>query len=155
MAAISAIIAAVGVAASIGGTVASVMGANKQADAQEKAEKLRKTQADLESARQRRDIARKAMAARAEALNNAASQGAQNGSGLQGGYGQIQGQAGNSMVASNENQQIGGQMFQANAAAASGAQMASFGSGLGSLGGTLIGNSEMFGRVGSYLTGRG
>lgn len=147
----SAIVGALGVAASIGGTVMGVVGQQQAAEAAKKAEAMRANQMKLESARQRREIARRATVARATALSNATNQGAAQGSGLQGGFGQIAGQAGNATLAVNQNERISESIFKFNRQQYDGNSMAAFGSGLASLGSTLFNNQDMFGRVGSYM----
>lgn len=152
MAAITSIVAAVGVAASIGGTVMGVVAQNKQADAAEKAESLREKQMSLEAERRQRQIRREQIVARSQALSNATAQGAGEGTGLQGAYGQISGTANNAKVETEQNRSIGAGIFQANAAAARAGGMAATGGGIASLGGAIIQNYGTFGRVGEYYT---
>ena len=153
MAAISTIIAGAGLALGAVGAGVQYAGQRRAQAGAERAERLRKAQADLETQRQRRNIVRQTVQARAAALSNAATQGAIDGSGLQGGYGQIQGQGGNAMVAVQQNQDIGAGMFAANRQISGGQSQASLGSGLSSLGGGLVSNSETIGRIGNYAFG--
>lgn len=153
MAALSTIIAGVGLGIGAAGTVAQVAGQRKSSAAAERAERLRETQMNIENARQQRQIARQVTVARAQAVSNAAMQGAQESSGLAGGYGQIQGQAGSASVASNQNTQIGAGIFSANAQMSQGNTLASIGSGISSLGGALVNNSQTLGRIGNYAFG--
>ena len=153
MAAISTIIAGAGLALGAAGTAVQFVGQRRASAAAERAERLREAQARLENDRQRRQIARQVAVARSTALSNAATQGAQDSSALMGGYGQIQGQAGNAGVAVNQNQTIGAGMFAANRDQSRGSSLASIGSGLSSLGGGLVNNSETIGRIGNYAFG--
>ncbi len=150
---LAAIAGAIGAAAGIAGTVVNYMGAQKAAAGQERAEKLRETQTKLEEARQRRAVVRQAQVARATAGSNATSQGAQDGSGLAGGIGQIQGQAGSTTAAISENAGISSGMFQANRTISQGQTMSSIGQGISSLGGALVNSQEPIGRLGAYFSG--
>lgn len=153
MAAFSTLIGAVGAAATAVGVGTQVVGAVQAARGEKKAEALREAQMNLESRRERRNIVRQAALARASAVTSAQSQGAQDGSGLQGGLSQITSQAGNATVATNQNNQLGSAMFGANRMISSGNTMASIGGGISSLGGSLVQNSEMLGRLGNYAFG--
>lgn len=153
MAAFTTIIAGIGVAAGIAGTVMQMQGQRKAAKAQERAERIRESQSNLETMREQRQARRQALIARATALSNASSQGADSGTGLQGGYGQVQGEVGNTLVASNQNRELGSAMFAANRDYARAQSQASFGSGISSLGGALVNNAGTIGRIGSYFTG--
>lgn len=153
MAAISTIIAGVGLAAGAAGAAVQYSGQRKAAKGQERAERIREAQANLESQRERRNIVRQTLLARAQATSNAASQGAMEGSGIQGGYGQLQGQGGNAIVANTQNQALGAGMFAANRQISAGQTQASMGSGLSSLGGALVSNSDTLGRIGNYAFG--
>lgn len=151
---------AIGLAAALGlglsavGTAAGVAGQVMSMNAAKKAEKLRERQMDLDTARQKREIARQAIVARSTALSSATEQGAQMGSGLQGGQAQITGSANQGILAANQNQEIGAGIFAANRKAASGNMLSSFGNGLSGLGGMFLQNQELFGRVGTYYAQR-
>lgn len=151
MAALSTIIAGVGLAIGAAGTVTSVNAANASADASKKAEQLRKRQMELESIRQRRSAIRNSLRARSMSLTNATAQGAAGGSGLQGGYGQIGQQTGENITGVNNAEEIGAGIFNANAASASAGALAAFGSGLSSLGGAIVNNAPTIASVGTYL----
>jgi hypothetical protein len=140
MAAITSILSAVALAASAVGTVVGVVGATQQASAQKKAEELRKQQMNLDATRQRRDILRQSIIARSQALSTATAQGAASGSGLAGAYGQVEGQFARGTQAVNQNQEIGGKIFDANASADAAGGLASAGAGLASLGGATLQN---------------
>lgn len=154
MAAITSIVAAVGVAASVAGTVMGVVAQNKVAGAQEKAEKLREQQMNLEAERKQRQIRREQIVARSQALSNATSQGAGEGTGLQGAYGQISQVSNSQAQATEQNRQIGSGIFQANAEAARAGGAAATAGGISSLGSAIIQNYGTFGRVGAYVSGR-
>lgn len=154
MAAFSSLIAAAGLAAGAAGTAVQFAGQKQAQKGAERAEKLRQSQMELDNTRSRRQIIRQAVAARASALSGATSQGAQESSGYMGGQQQITSEAGASILAVNQNQQLGQNMFSANRQISRGQGLASFGSGLSSLGGGLVQNSETIGRIGNYFTGR-
>lgn len=148
MAAFSSILIGVGVALSAAGTITGVIGARKQAKAMAQAEQLRKRQMELESQRSRRETVRKMVAARSVALSNATSQGAQGGSGLQGGFAQIASQGTSQLLALNQNTEIGRGIFDANARADRAGGMVATGQGMQSLGGMFMDNANIFGRIG-------
>lgn len=150
MAAFSSIIGAIGVAAGIGGTVMQMQGARRAQKGEERAEQIRRSQMHLESQRERRNIVRQAMVARAQAVSSAESQGAMDGSGLAGGLAQVTAQGGRAVTAVNQNTDLGNQMFSANRMISSGNSMSAFGSGISSLGGALVNNSATLGRLGNY-----
>lgn len=149
--AVASTLATIATVASIGlgavGTAVQVRGANAASKAQQKAEKARKAQMRLEADRERRNIIREAQMARAVALSNATSEGAEDGSGLQGGYGQISGRAGSSIVGVNAGEKIGSTIFNANAQQARANGLISTGQGVTGLG-------SFFGQFGSYLNNR-
>lgn len=147
------LIGAVGAAAAIGGTAVAYEGQQAVANAQKEQEKIKQTQMNLDAARQTRDIARRATLARSQALVNATNQGAQSGSGLQGGQAQISGQEASGYESLNQNQQLGNAMFSANRTQTDASSMANFGQGMQGFGSQLYQNRDMLGRVGSYITG--
>lgn len=146
-------IGALGSALSAAGTAAGIYGQFAGVQASKRAEELRERQMNLEAARERRGIVRKAIMARSEAVSNATVQGAQYGSGLQGGLGQIASEQGQGLLAVNQNQEIGRGIFAANRDMAKAETISSFGSGMQSLGGKLVNNMELFGRLGTYYNG--
>src|SRR5690606_1025739 len=73
--------------------------------AQQKAENARQQQMNLDASRRRRESIRQSIQARAFALANATAQGAENSSGLEGGYGQIAGRLGTNVLGINQNQE--------------------------------------------------
>lgn len=154
MAAISTIIAGVGIAASVAGTAVSYMGQRSAVKASERAEAIRKRQMDLEAQRERRSAVRQSILARAQTLTAGTQMGAGAGSGVAGGLGSLSSQLAGNIRNINQGQQLGTQMFGANADMARGQGMASMGAGISSLGGTLVNNAGTFGRVGTYMTQR-
>src|SRR5882672_3742875 len=75
---------------------------------------VRRSAMELSAKRQQMEVLRNAQRARSLALNNATSQGAQFGSGLQGGYGQVQGAASWNNLGITQNLDLGEQMFSLN-----------------------------------------
>ncbi len=122
--------------------------ANRQAiAAQQRAEDARKQQMELDAQRRSKEIVRQQQRARSAGLTNATAQGAQFGSGLPGGYGQIGGQTGVNLLGTQQNLGLGRDIFAANAdlsqarmqmASAQGDMFAA--QGLGSLGQAMIKN---------------
>lgn len=153
MAAFSSIIAGAGLALGAAGTAIQFAGQRQAQKGADRAEAIRRAQMEIESQRERRGIIRQAVQARAAALSNATAQGAAEGSGLSGGLSQITSQAGQASTASFQNQGLGVNMFNANRQISSGQSQASFGSGLSSLGGGLVNNSQTIGRLGNYAFG--
>jgi hypothetical protein len=135
------------------GTGIAVKGQMGMSAAQKKGEKLRKAQMDLDASRQRREAIRQGIVARSQALYNANAQGAEGGSGLPGGYGQVTGETGRQVQAVNQNQQIGAGIFAANRDYYSQSSVASFGQGMVSLGGTILNNLGPMTRLGNYAAG--
>jgi hypothetical protein len=140
---------AVGAIFSLVGIGMQVYGQIAQANALKRQTALQEKQMNLEADRQRRDIIRNAIMARAIAQTNAANQGALFGSGLQGGYGQIAGRSGNQIVATNQNQEIGQGIFKAQRQYYNASIISSFGSGLSSLGNMFMQNAGTINRVSS------
>ena len=137
--------------ASIYGTTKQVSAAKKQTAAmqqqiqmEQQAEALRMQQMELEAKRRNKEILRNQQRARSMALAAATVQNAGQGSGLQGGYGGISGQANTQLLSTGQNLEIGRGLFAANqgvssarmAYAAAGSDMA-LGRGISSLGASL------------------
>lgn len=113
----------------VAGAAISYFGASESAAAAEKStaaqkaiiegeqriEAQKRQAMELDAGRKRLQLVRNAQKARALALTNATSQGAGQGSGLQGGYGQIAGDTGTSMLGLNQNLMIGRNIFDINA----------------------------------------
>lgn len=156
-----------GLALSIAGGFMKTQAAREQQQAQEqliavqqRQEGIREQALTLDAQRRRRQAIRQSMIQRAQALTTATSQGASQGSALGGSYGQIAGELNFAMEGINQQEAFGHQMFSANrdalvarrAMAASETQSTT-GSGLSSLGGTLISNLGPISRMGGNLTG--
>lgn len=82
-----------------------------QAGLEQQQEGVRRQAMEVSARRQNMEVLRNAQRARAMGLNSATNQGAQLGSGLQGGYGQIAGQSGVNALGINQNLQSGEEMF--------------------------------------------
>jgi hypothetical protein len=118
-------------------------GQQQQAQALQRAERLRERQMNLQAQRERRDTIRQAMVARATSLATATAQGASaaGSSALGGAYGQIQGEAGRQVLAINQNQEIGQGIFAANRAYSRASLTTGFGqliSGVGNAAGEFL-----------------
>src|SRR5437660_2342874 len=81
------------------------------AQAEQQQEVIRQRMMEVGARRQQMEVLRNQQRARSLALNNATTQGAQQGSGLQGGYGQIAGQSGVNALGISQNLEAGEQMF--------------------------------------------
>lgn len=152
----SAVLGAVGVGLQAFGMAKSVHAAKEASQASQaeiaanmQAEEARKQQMNLDAARRRREDIRQSIQAGSQALSNATAQGAELGSGLAGGYGQISGRTGTSITGINEAQGIGNRIFAAHMAAGqAGIQEAywrgqmGFGNAMSSLGGAIITNER-------------
>ena len=123
------------------GSILGVVGAMKQAKASAKAEKARQRQMQLEAMRKRRDIVREGVRARSEALSNATSQGGAEGSGLQGGYGQIAGTVNRGLQANVQDESLANTVFKANQSYAKAGGLIAIGQGISSLG-SVFGSSN-------------
>lgn len=145
-------IGALGLALSAAGTAVGMAGQRKSIAAQKRAEELRKKQMELDAARQRREVARRAMVARAQAVSNATTQGAGQSSALQGGIAQVTGDSNRGRQAIDQNLSIGRGIFDANMQRFKGESMMATGQGIQSLGGVFGSNQDLFGRVGTYMT---
>lgn len=112
----SAIPALITVGASLVGGALSMKGQQDMVKAQQKAEKLRERQMNLQAARERREAIRQSILARSTALAQTTAQGASapGSSALGGAYGQIGGDVGRNVLAINQNQKIGQGIFAAN-----------------------------------------
>ena len=148
MAALSSLIMGLGFVTSAVGMGVQYVGMQKAAKAQERAEAIRLNAMKLDAARERRQQVREMMLQRATAVSNASSQGASQGSAIQGGLAQITNQGIGNVHAVNQNEILGERMFRANADIAKGNSMASLGGGIQSLGGMLVNNRGVFGSIG-------
>lgn len=151
----------VGAGVSAVGSYESYEGAKKQTAAQNaitgfelQENQVRQTQMNLNTQRQQMEVLRNNQRARSMALNNATSEGAQFGSGLQGGYGQISGTSGTQELNLSQNQALGTQMFgldaqisaQKIALANAGSQVAT-GQGISSLGSNISKSGQPLGNL--------
>lgn len=168
MAALTTIIAGIGIAASIAGAAGSLYASQQQASAQKRAiaaqqeaERQRQLAMNLDAQRKKREQIRQAQVYRAQALATTTAQGASQGSGLEGAYGQISGQSGTNLQGINQNQEIGNNIFAANRAygqaqadmADAQGSAATF-QGISSLGGGLVSNAGTIGKIGRYYSGK-
>jgi len=160
----STIIAAIGVAAGIAGTAVSYAGQQQAASAQKKvlasqqaAEASRQTQMNLDATRKKREILRQAQIARAAAVSTANAQGAGDTSALEGAQGAIAGQSGVNLTGVAQNQELGNNIFAANAQTgaariqeAGAGALSAAGSGISSLGGALVKYSGTIAKIGAW-----
>lgn len=166
MAAISTLIAGAGLALGAFGAYQSYK-SSQQANAsqqqaivaQQEAEALRKQQMDLDATRRRREILRQSVAARSASLAVTTAQGAayEGGSALPGAYGSISGRTNVNLAGINQNQELGGGIFEAHSNqltayknAANYQSQASMWQGVSSLGGSLLNNAGTIGQIGTY-----
>lgn len=149
----TAIATGIGLAISAIGLGVQVDAAGDAAKAQQKAEAARKKQMELDALRRRREAIREAIAARSLALSNATAQGAAEGSGLLGGYAQIAGQAGRNILATNQNVELGNQIYDANSQYASAQSRSSIGGGMVDIGKTVLNNNKKIAQIGDTLFG--
>jgi len=164
MAAVTSIIAGIGLAAGAIGTGVQVMGSMAAQDAQRRsaqlqrqAEATRQRAMDLDSQRKQYSIIREQQTARAQAIANATSGNAQFGSGLQGGLAQVSGQSGTNLQGVQQNTEAGAEMFAINGAkygadvnASRAGTMTSFGQGISSLGGTITKDAGTISKIGGW-----
>ena len=129
----------------------------KQGKFAREAEAKRQQQMNLEATRQKRQTIRQAQLQRAQAESVANAQGATESSGLSGALGVISGSEASTNLATNQNQEIGNAIFEANknkATAMSNASMyGAISGGLGSLGSTVLNNLGTMNRLGNYYSG--
>lgn len=158
-----------GIGMSIAGGFGQADAAKKTAAAQQqiagleqKQDAARRQAMELSAKRQQMEVLRNAQRARSLALNNATSQGAQFGSGLQGGYGQIQGAAAWNNLGITQNLNLGEQMFDLNSQineqkqniSGYASSSATYG-GIGKLGSTLTGSFGPIKNLSTQLGGSG
>jgi hypothetical protein len=148
----SAVMFAASTAVSVGGAYLQYKGNKKQseaamqgAQAEQNQEALRRQAMELDARRRQREVIRTQQRFRSQALAAANNQGAQFGSGLQGGYGQASGQSGVNATGISQNLEIGRGIFDQSAiisqsrfnSARAGGTLA-LGQGLSSLGGAMM-----------------
>lgn len=160
--------AAITTAVAVGGLALSAAGAYGQYSAgkdasasqqamiaeQQKQERIRKRAMELDAQRKTMEVIRTQQRARALALTNATAQNAGQGSGLQGGYGQIAGQSGTNLTGINTALQTGRQMFASNmnmttlqGQYADSQSTRAMWSGIGSMGSSFMGSASTIGNI--------
>jgi hypothetical protein len=164
MPAITSIIAGIGLAAGAIGSGVQAYGAIQQGEAQRKASRLsqmaesaRQRGMELDSQRKQYSIIREQQTQRANAIAAATNQGAQFGSGLEGGEAQISGASNSNLLGVQENTGLGEQMFSlsqrkasADRDASAAGTMGSIGSGLSTLGRAVVNDSGTIARIGGW-----
>lgn len=158
---ITGFIAAAGLITSVVGGMNATAAAKQQAGIQKniaglemQQDQVRRQAMELSSHRQSMEVLRNAQRARSLGLQNATSQGAQQGSGLQGGYGQISGQTNVNQLGISQNLSLGENMFDLNnqiskqkmAYADAGSSLATA-QGISSLGKSITGVAGMAGNL--------
>lgn len=158
---------AIGLGLQIGGLIKSTSAAKDSAKAsqaitaaEQQQESLRMKAMELDARRKQMEVVRNQQRARALALTNATAQGAGAGSGLQGGYGQISGDTNTSLMGIQNALSFGRANFGLNAQISQQKILQSqaqanqaMGSGLMSLGGSLIGGMGMINSIGTSIPG--
>lgn len=159
-------LAVVGLASSAVGTVTSMIGASEQNSAQQqmiaiqqKENAQRQNLFEIEQQRKRVEDLRNAQTATSLARSRAVNQGAQFGSGLLGGLGQVQGESNYNLLGISQNTQIGENIFsldqqltQAKIDSANAGTTMQMGSSLTSFGGSVI---NSMGTIGKLTSGFG
>lgn len=141
---------AIGLGLMAGGSILKAGAGIASSRAQQRQQDVRFQQMELDARQQNRAQIRASLQARSLALTNATNQGAQYGSGLQGGFGQIAGQARRNQNYLGQSLEYGRQIFDEDARISRAGAVAGVGQGLSSLGGTMIGNLDVLNRVGAY-----
>lgn len=145
----------IGATAAAGGTAISVVGAQQQAEASEKAEKERQKQMRLQALQQRREAIRKFQLARATTLSNVSgATGSLQGSAAPGAISGYTSNLGTELGEIGQAEEIGQNIFQANADYASASSTVAAGQGISSFGKQLFGSGPAIGRIGSTLFNR-
>jgi len=162
---ISAVAGLTGLSLQVFGAFQGQSAAKKSAEASQQIAKLeqqveaqRMKAMEIDARRKNLENIRNAQRAQSLATATATNQGAQAGSGLQGGIAQIKGQEGFNALGINQNLEIGRTIFGINAQISEQKQnLAAAGSdlyaaqGLSSLGGSILGNASAVGRIGNTL----
>ena len=147
MAVFSSIAAALTAVSGFVGTAVSAIGSMQQAKGAKRAEQIREQQMNLQAAREKRASIRESVIARAQAQSNATAQGADQGSGLAGGLGQIGNQNAQNIQGISQGQELGRAMFAANRQIARGQTLGSIGGAIQGLGSYIAGAFEQNNRV--------
>lgn len=162
---ITAIVAAVGAVASGVGAVTQMSAAKDSAEAnkriaadQQRQEALRMQAMELDAKRKQTEMLRQQQRSRAMALASTTSGNSQEGSGLQGAYGQFSGATNENLLGLNQSLQLGQQNFgisqditQARYNLADASAMSAYGAGISSLGGALVTNAATIGKIGQGI----
>lgn len=162
MAAFSSIALGLGIATSVGGTIAGASAQSKMAagqrEASQRAEDARQQQMSLDADRRRRQAFRESLLARSTALTVGTAQNASQGSGVAGGMAQATATGYQNQQTINSAENIGGRIFQANrdyaAVTAQGQSRMAFAGAMSSVGNALMSNAGTINRLGTYLTTR-
>jgi hypothetical protein len=142
----------IGTVAAVGGTALSVHSAQQQAEASEKAEKLRRKQMDLEIAQRRRTEIRKFQLNRATAASNIqGATGSLEGSAFPGAVSGYTSTLGTQLGEISQSASIGAGIFDANAQASAASAGVQTGQGLTSFGKDLFSSGPQIGRIGATL----
>lgn len=146
----------IGAGAAVGGTIYSVQQGQKTAQASRRAERLRKKQLALESARRRREAIRQFQLNRATSLSNltGGTGSVLGGGSAYGGLGGLTSTLGTQLNTLDQANEIGAGIFDANAAYSTAQAGVQTGQGLSSFGQSLFNNSPAIGRIGSTLFNR-
>jgi hypothetical protein len=166
---ITGIAAAIGIGSAIAGTAVQIDAASAQNAAQQQQIQIsqqentqRQHLFEIEQQRKRVENLRNAQQATSTARARAVNQGAQFGSGLLGGVGQVQGESNYNILGISQNTQIGENMFaldqqmtQAKIASANAATESSIGGALTSFGGSVINSLGTIGNLSSGFGGKG
>lgn len=143
----------VGATAALAGAGTNLYGNIVQAQASREAEAIRMQQMRITADRERRQTIRNAMQARSNAVSAGVAQGAFEGSGLAGGVAQVTSDSAQRVGDSNVNENLGAQLFSANAALSQGRSISGIGGGLGTFGGVLASKANALGRIGAQAFG--
>lgn len=161
--------AVAGLGLSAAGAYTSAQSAKKQNEAQQQMiaeqqqqEAIRKQAMELDAQRKQTENIRQVQRQRALGLATATNQGAQYGSGLQGGFGQILGQGNWNALGIQQNLGFGEQTFDSNARLsqdkmqyADAQTMGAYGAGMSSLGGAFISTASTLGNIAGQFKGFG
>lgn len=152
----AALLTAIGTATAVGGTAYSVYNGQRAAAASKEAENLRQKQLNLDSAMKRREMIRKIQLSESTAVARATSSGTQDSSSFGGSIGSIQSRGGEDLNYNKESTDIGNNLFAANRDVTTFQSLSQAGSGVSSLGTSLLQSTGTLTRIGTDLfAGRG
>lgn len=154
-------LSAVGMATQAYSGMQQAEGQKKSIEAQQKSEALRYQSMELDSARRKREMIRKAQLQSAQGESIATNQGAGQSSGIEGVLGGISGQSGTALQGIEQNRQIGAGLFQANQeklqagyTSANASTIGSIGQGIDKIGGMVMSNASNINKLGTYYGNR-